>query len=251
MQRVMDGNVFNGKPEQVSGLCDTGLLDYGARFYDPYVVRWTTADPMAVNDPGTSPYSFCGGDPVNYIDPEGMDAVVSYNDSTNTITITANICIYGSLATDELAANYKASIDGSWGAFNEVKIGGKWYNLDWNVSVINIGVSDGEFDQDGNNYMEVSNESSKIENRYIGRIRLPRGVADTPMAHEFGHMIGLPDRYNKLNGRTYPKEGWEGNIMAEEVGFGVVEPRNLEEVLFLPVKTFLSGEKEYKIRKYE
>lgn len=149
---------------------------------------------------------------------------------------------------DKLAANYKASIDGSWGAFNEVKIGGKWYNLDWNVSVTNIGVSDGEFDQDGNNYMEVSNKTSEIKNWYKGRIRIPRGAADTPMAHEFGHMIGLRDRYNKLNGRTYPEEGWEGNIMAEEVGFGVVEPRNLEEVLFLPVKTFLSGEKEYKIK---
>lgn len=62
---------FNGKPEQVTGLCDIGLLDYGARFYDPCVARWTTIDPMAYNYPGMSPYAFCGNDPVNNIDPDG------------------------------------------------------------------------------------------------------------------------------------------------------------------------------------
>ena len=84
-QSSLDRWRFNGKPEQVSGLCDTGLLDYGARFYDPYVVRWTTADPMAVNYPGTSPYSFCGGDPVNYIDPEGMVVIPKGMDELNII----------------------------------------------------------------------------------------------------------------------------------------------------------------------
>ncbi|MCM1503551.1 MAG: DUF6443 domain-containing protein, partial [Bacteroidales bacterium] len=38
---------YNGKPEQVSGLAATGLLDYGARMYDPFAARWTTVDPMA------------------------------------------------------------------------------------------------------------------------------------------------------------------------------------------------------------
>lgn len=242
---------YNGKPEQVTGLAGTGLLDYGARFYDPYVARWTSVDPMADKYPGCSPYVFCADNPVNFVDPDGEDATVSYNDSTNTITITAIIYIYGSLATDELAANYKASIDCSWGAFNEVKIDGKWYNLNWDVSVINIGECGGNFGQDGNNYMEVSNNKSSITDRYIGKIRVPRGLADTPMAHEFGHMIGVSDKYDKQGNRTNPQSGWEGNIMAEEAGYGIVEPRNLEEALSSPVKAFLTGKKEYKIRKYD
>ncbi|MDE6146582.1 MAG: RHS repeat-associated core domain-containing protein [Bacteroidales bacterium] len=64
---------YNGKPEQVTGIAETGLLDYGARFYDPYVARWTSVDPMADKYPGCSPYVFCADNPVNFVDPDGMD----------------------------------------------------------------------------------------------------------------------------------------------------------------------------------
>ncbi len=64
---------FNGKPEQVAGLASTGLLDYGARMYDPFTARWNSVDPLAGKYPGTGPYAFCANDPVNLIDPDGMD----------------------------------------------------------------------------------------------------------------------------------------------------------------------------------
>ena len=35
---------FNGKEQQTVG--DAGLLDYGARFYDPDITRWLTQDPL-------------------------------------------------------------------------------------------------------------------------------------------------------------------------------------------------------------
>ena len=35
--------------------------------------RFTTMDPMAEKYYGTSPYAYCGGDPVNAIDPDGRD----------------------------------------------------------------------------------------------------------------------------------------------------------------------------------
>lgn len=35
---------FNGKERQTVG--DAGLLDYGARFYDPDIARWLTQDPL-------------------------------------------------------------------------------------------------------------------------------------------------------------------------------------------------------------
>ena len=62
---------FNGKESQQ----DFGLhfLDYGARIYDSRDGRWLTQDPLSEDYYSVSPYAFCGGDPVNRIDPNGMD----------------------------------------------------------------------------------------------------------------------------------------------------------------------------------
>ena len=60
---------FNGKEEQVTG--SLGLTDYGARFYDCILPRWTTQDPLAEKYYSTSPYVFCNNNPVNFVDPDG------------------------------------------------------------------------------------------------------------------------------------------------------------------------------------
>ncbi|MCM1503542.1 MAG: RHS repeat-associated core domain-containing protein, partial [Bacteroidales bacterium] len=65
---------FNGKESQeFTGL---PLLDYGARFYNPTATRWTTMDPMAEKYYSVSPYAFCSGNPVNFVDPDGEDFYV-------------------------------------------------------------------------------------------------------------------------------------------------------------------------------
>lgn len=62
---------FNGKEEQVTG--NIGLTDYGARFYDCILPRWTTPDPLAEKYYSTSPYAFCNNNPVNFVDPDGEE----------------------------------------------------------------------------------------------------------------------------------------------------------------------------------
>ena len=47
------------------------LLDYGARFYNPALARWTTLDPLAEKYYSISPYAFCNNNPVNLVDPDG------------------------------------------------------------------------------------------------------------------------------------------------------------------------------------
>lgn len=50
-------------------------LDFGARYYAPSPAsgsRWTAQDPLASSCPGISPYAYCAGDPVNYVDPFGL-----------------------------------------------------------------------------------------------------------------------------------------------------------------------------------
>ena len=55
-QVTSDPYGYNGKEEQPVG--DAGLLDYGARFYDPGIGRWLTQDPLAENDMSIASYIY-------------------------------------------------------------------------------------------------------------------------------------------------------------------------------------------------
>jgi RHS repeat-associated protein len=55
------------------GLYDpaTGLVRFGARDYDPSIGRWTSKDPIGFGGGQANLYAYVGGDPINWIDPEG------------------------------------------------------------------------------------------------------------------------------------------------------------------------------------
>ena len=52
-------------------LSDAGLWRFGARDYDPNIGAWTAGDPIGFEG-GENVYRYCGADPVNCIDPSGM-----------------------------------------------------------------------------------------------------------------------------------------------------------------------------------
>ena len=58
---------------------ETGLYDFSARFLHTSLGRFTTIDPLAEKYPNISPYAYCNGNPVRYIDPNGMDIYVFDN----------------------------------------------------------------------------------------------------------------------------------------------------------------------------
>lgn len=62
---------YNGKELDRKGGLD--WYDHGARMYDAALGRWHTVDPLSEQYYWNTPYSYCGSNPVNYIDPFGMD----------------------------------------------------------------------------------------------------------------------------------------------------------------------------------
>ena len=62
---------FNGKELDE----ETGLYYYGARYMNPRLSIWYGCDPLQEKNPGITTYSYCHGNPVNTIDPFGLDTI--------------------------------------------------------------------------------------------------------------------------------------------------------------------------------
>jgi RHS repeat-associated protein len=92
--------LFSGKEKQT--IRDLGWLDFSARMYANFEIPiFTTPDPLMEKYYYISPYVYCAGNPINYVDPTGMffkgvygDAMGNYYDIKGQPTLYANASTY-------------------------------------------------------------------------------------------------------------------------------------------------------------
>lgn len=82
---------FTGQEDQLPDF-SIGYFDFGARQYSPSLSRWLVPDPMGEKYYDVSPYAYCAGSPVNFVDPIGHEGI-RYIDKDMKQVIETNIII--------------------------------------------------------------------------------------------------------------------------------------------------------------
>lgn len=175
----------------------------------------------------------------------------------NNINIESNVYIYGSDASQNLANEFERQIQQEWSQNSATglpwtyadPVSNKIYNVTFNVNIKLYSTRntnevprylDGPYTSwNRDNFIEITADDSTSEVRggdegtWRSQGRDGQTLAlDNPAAHEFGHLLGLPDRYFKSGPYIdQPHPEWAGNIMAMDAGHGRVQQRDIDAVL--------------------
>jgi len=191
---------------------ETGYSYFGSRYYSSDLSIWLSVDPMSDKYASLSPYVYCADNPVKLVDPNGEDIeIVTTIDADGkkniTITFTAKIVNNSSHSftkkklermKKEISSGIKSYYSGQ---YDDVTV-------DVNVDIIcNKEEASGDLWKEENRHsIFIVDRCSKpdriAEAKDFGnfmniRWDIGRGANDNNLrrtaAHEFGHLLGLPD----------------------------------------------------------
>jgi hypothetical protein len=189
---VISDNLYRYNGKESLEIFGIPYSDYGARLYDSNIGRWLQTDPLASDYPNIGPYTFCANNPMNVIDPNGMD-IYRFDKITGELilhTITDDeFDQIGRFAYDKDSDTYKLKTDKNGNAkilIDNIQKGilSDGLNLKTNSNIINVNGKDDSFISGFENFIvqfsdmigrEISgyyfngNESGRINEIYIGR----------------------------------------------------------------------------------
>jgi RHS repeat-associated protein len=204
---------YNGKEKDP----ETGLQDYGFRMYDPRLCRFPSVDPLTKEYPYYSPYQFAGNMPIQCTDIDGAEpnpatGDLNYNFQFNNTGVgpggeaPANL---GNAQLSQIITDFRNNINNTWGSRTVIPFG-------WQTSIANSTFSNIPMAANPNfqtiqvNLLQgngTAYRSGTTINLFVGSWNQRQGTFPTnDPAHEFGHNMGLTDRYidggNVTNGGT-------------------------------------------------
>jgi RHS repeat-associated protein len=111
---------------------ETGLSDHGARYYAPWLGRWTAADPARHEHPEHSCYLFTAANPIKYIDPDGKRYQVRVDHRARTVTFEAKV-----YTIDEQSFAEASEVAGTLNRFSRTIVpDAVEYQVKFNVDVV-------------------------------------------------------------------------------------------------------------------
>jgi hypothetical protein len=219
---------------------------------------WHSIDLKAQKYHELNPYNYVFNNPIKYLDADGKDGIVAIKGYA--ITVSSNIYLYGSGATTAVASQMQKDIMSKWNNGTSIKgADGHNYSVKFNVRV---SLYEGKQKQNPllipenwnpnnrDNFVEVGATLQDVGRsqvvggddgswRGIGRGNMSL-AQDDPAPHEFGHQMGLTDRYKDGQG---PDKGWEKNIMGDSQN-GKVEQRNVASIVSDAMQAYSTWEKD-------
>ncbi len=152
---------------------ESGLYYHGARYYAPWLARWTAVDPLESKYAGMSPYNYCLNNPVIYKDDDGNEVEVTIQG--NKIIFSSTVYIYGE-NSNQLANDFQKAFDDfaqkalQDRVYKEVdKEGNLMKEWDVEIKMVFNEATQEDFDRITNATNELSGENLLIVKNEIGR----------------------------------------------------------------------------------
>ena len=100
---------YGGKElDRTNGL---DMYDFHARHYDPIVPHFITMDELCEKYPSISPYAYCAGNPIRYVDPTGNDWKEAKEILSKSYSVNVSVGFIANLKMDVGGYNVGAGVD--------------------------------------------------------------------------------------------------------------------------------------------
>ena len=244
---------------------ETGLSYFGSRYYSSDLSIWLSVDPMSDKYASLSPYTYCADNPVRCVDPNGEDIeIVTETDANGKLIITISFT-----AKIENKSSHAYSKEEMEQIRDDISAGIKRYysrqydnaTVVTNVDIIcNKDERTNDLMKEGNRHSiyivdKCSKEDRIAEAEDNGRfMNIKRNIGQgtngnnlqRTAAHEFGHLLGLPDI--ELTDNLMCSGGTGTNLTWGQIQEAVANYKQLKINIGIPTRNFERIVEEHKQR---